>query len=280
MSVLSWRHFSISITIPMSLVLCSAIVASLIGGGIECSLIVFFISLTVVAGIGVYSGNSEILSFGHLSFIAIGSYASVILTLPVQMKTLTLPNLRNFLASTQLDFFPAIIVATLFVMIVALIIGLVFCRLDGLVATIATLALLIIGHGVIIGERDYTRGGQSFFGVPRETDTWIAGAVCVFALVANRVFRNSVWGLKLRVSRKDAIAARSNGVVIRNERLLAWVLSASLVGLAGIVLGHVLGAVSPKKFYFVDTFALPAILIVGGMSTMTGAFVGAVAVTL
>ena len=252
MSVLSWRHFSISITIPMSLVLCSAIVASLIGGGIERSLIVFFISLTVVAGIGVYSGNSEILSFGHLSFIA----------------------------STPLDFFPAMIVATLFVMIVALIIGLVFCQLDGLVATIATLALLIIGHGVIIGERDYTRGGQSFFGVPRETDTWIAGAVCVFALVANRVFRDSVSGLKLRVSRKDAIAARSNGVGICNDRLLAWVLSASLVSLAGIVLSHVLGAVSPKKFYFVDTFALPAILIVGGMSTMTGAFVGAVAVTL
>ena len=200
----------------------------------------------------MYSGNSETLSFGHLSFIAIGSYASVILTLPVQMKTLTLPDLRNFLASTQLDFFPAIIVATLFVMIVAL----------------------------IIGERDYTRGGQSFFGVPRETDTWIAGAVCVFALVANRVFRDSVSGLKLRVSRKDAIAARSNGVGICNDRLLAWVLSASLVSLAGIVLSHVLGAVSPKKFYFVDTFALPAILIVGGMSTMTGAFVGAVAVTL
>ena len=43
MSVLSWRHFSISITIPMSLVLCFAIVTSLISGGIERLLIVFLL---------------------------------------------------------------------------------------------------------------------------------------------------------------------------------------------------------------------------------------------
>ena len=280
MTVLPWRHFSISIAIPMLLVLCFAIVASLIGGGIERSLIVFFISLTVVAGMGVYSGNSGILSFGHLSFMAIGAYASAILTLPVEMKKLTLPNLPDFLGSTQLDFFPSMIVATLFVMLVALFIGLLISRLDGSAATIATLALLIIVHGVIIGARDYTRGSQSFFGVPRETDIWIAGAVCAFALVASRIFRDSVPGLKLRASREDAIAARSNGVGIRNERLLAWVLSAGLVALAGIVLGHYLGAFSPKKFYFVDTFALLAMLIVGGMSTMTGAVVGAIVITL
>lgn len=280
MTVLSWRHLSISIALPILLVLCFAIVASMAGGGIERSFIVFFISLTVVAGMGVYSGNSGILSFGHLSFMAIGAYASAILTLPVQMKKLTLPNLPDFLASAHLDFFPAMIVATLFVMVVALVIGLLISRLEGSAATIATLALLIIVHGLIIGARDYTRGSQSFFGVPRDTNIWIAAAVCVFALIAARVFRDSVPGLKLRASREDAIAARSNGVGIRNERLLAWVLSAGLVALAGIVLGHFLGAFSPKKFYFVDTFALLAMLIVGGMSTMTGAVVGAIVITL
>ena len=280
MTVLSWRHFFISIAMPVLLILCFAIVAHFIGGSIERSSIVFFISLTVVAGIGVYSGNSGILSFGHLSFMALGAYASAILTLPVQMKKLMLPNLPDFLGSTQLDFFPAMIVSTFFVMLVAVFIGLLISRLDGSAATIATLALLVIVHGIIIGARDYTRGSQTFFGVPRETDIWIAGAVCAFALVASRIFRDSVPGLKLRSSREDAISARSNGVGIRNERLLAWVLSAGLVALAGIILGHYLGAFSPKKFYFVDTFALLAMLIVGGMSTMTGAVVGAIVITL
>ena len=280
MTVLSWRHFFISIAMPVLLILCFAIVAHFIGGSIERSSIVFFISLTVVAGIGVYSGNSGILSFGHLSFMALGAYASAILTLPVQMKKLMLPNLPDFLGSTQLDFFPAMIVSTFFVMLVAVFIGLLISRLDGSAATIATLALLVIVHGIIIGARDYTRGSQTFFGVPRETDIWIAGAVCAFALVASRIFRDSVPGLKLRSSREDAISARSNGVGIRNERLIAWVLSAGLVALAGIILGHYLGAFSPKKFYFVDTFALLAMLIVGGMSTMTGAVVGAIVITL
>ena len=280
MTVLSWRHFSISIAMPVLLILCFAIVAHFIGGSVERSSIVFFISLTAVAGIGVYSGNSGILSFGHLSFMALGAYASAILTLPVQMKKLMLPNLPDFLGSMQLDFFPAMIVSTLFVMLVAVFIGLLISRLDGSAATIATLALLVIVHGIIIGARDYTRGSQTFFGVPRETDIWIAGAVCAFALVASRIFRDSVPGLKLRSSREDAISSRSNGVGIRNERLIAWVLSAGLVALAGIILGHYLGAFSPKKFYFVDTFALLAMLIVGGMSTMTGAVVGAIVITL
>ncbi len=280
MTVLPWRHFLISIAMPALLALSIAVVASILGGGLERSFIVFFISLTAVVGMGVYSGNSGILSFGHLSFMGLGAYASAILTMPVQMKILTLPNLPDFLASAHLSFFMAMIVATLFVMLVALLVGLLISRLEGSAATIATLALLIIIHGIIIGARDYTRGSQSFFGVPRETDIWIAAAVCAFALIVARVFRDSVPGLKLRASREDAIAARSNGVGIRNERLLAWVISAGLVALAGIVLGHFLGAFSPKKFYFVDTFALLAMLIVGGMSTMTGAIVGAVVITL
>ena len=279
MTVLSWRHLSISMALPVLFILCFALLASALGGGIERTLIVFFVGLTVVAGMGLYSGNSGILSFGHLSFMGIAAYASAILTLPVQMKKLTLPHLPDFLALAHFDFFPAMVVATLFTMVVALLVGLVIARLEGSAATIATLALLIIVHGIIIGARDFTRGSQSFFGVPRETDVWVAAAVCVFALIVTRFFRDSVPGLKLRASREDAIAAHSNGVGIRGERLLAWVLSAGLVALAGVVLGHFLGAFSPKKFYFVDTFALLAMLIVGGMSTMTGAVVGAIVIT-
>ncbi len=279
MTVLPWRYLAICIVVPVALVMLTAGLASGAGGGVERTLIVFFISLTAVAGMGLYSGNSGILSFGHLSFMGIAAYASGILTIPVQMKKLTLPNLPEILISTQLDFLPAAVVATLLAMIAALFVGLVISRLDGSAATISTLALLIIVHGIIIGARDITRGSQSFFGVPRETDIWVAAIVCALALVIVRVFRDSVPGLKLRASREDAIAAGANGIGIRSERLLAWVVSAGVVAMAGVVLGHFLGAFSPKKFYFVDTFALLAMLIVGGMTTMTGAVIGAVAIT-
>jgi len=264
---------------PALLVMLAAAVAPTMGGGAERTLIVFFISLTAVVGIGLYSGNSGILSFGHLSFMGIAAYISGILTMPVQMKKLTLPNLPDALASMHLDFVAAAVVAVVLAMAVALVVGMVISRLEGAAATIATLALLIIVHGVIIGARDITRGSQSFFGVPRETDIWVAAIGCALALAVARLFRDSVPGLRLRAAREDPIAAGANGIRIRRERLLAWVLSAGLVALAGVMLGHFLGAFSPKKFYFVDTFALLAMLIVGGMTTVTGAILGAISIT-
>lgn len=279
MTVLPWRFLFISLIVPVAFVLLIAVLGAGAGGATERTLIVFFISLSAVAGIGLFSGNSGILSFGHLSFMGLAAYASAILSMPVQTKQLTLPNLPGLLATVQLDFVSAAVCAVLFAMLVAFFVGLVIARLEGAAATIATLALLIIVHGVIIGARDITRGSQSFFGVPRETDIWVAACVCIIALLAARIFRDSVPGLKLRAAREDAIAAGANGIAIRGERLLAWIISAGVVALAGVALGHFLGAFSAKKFYFVDTFALLAMLIVGGMTTMTGAVLGAAAIT-
>jgi branched-chain amino acid transport system permease protein len=164
--------------------------------------------------------------------------------------------------------------------VVALVIGIVISKLEGSAATITTLGLLVIVHGIIIGARDFTRGSQSFFGVPRLTDLTIAALCAVLAIIVARLFKDSVFGLKLRASRDDPLAAGAMGVNVRRERLLAWVISAGVVAIAGVLIAHFLGAFSVKKFYFVDTFALLAMLIVGGMATVTGALAGATLITL
>jgi branched-chain amino acid transport system permease protein len=87
-------------------------------------------------------------------------------------------------------------------------------------------------------------------------------------------------GLQLRAARDDEPAAAAMGVDVARRRLQAWVLSAVLVSISGILLGHFLGAFSPKKFYFIDTFALLAMLIVGGMTTVSGAVGGTVLITI
>lgn len=258
----------------------AALIAGSIGGGVERMLIVFFISLIAVLGMGIYSGNSGILSFGHLAFMGIAAYLSGILTMPTMMKKVTLANLPPFLAEANFDLLTATLIAVLFVMVVALVVGIVISKLEGSAATITTLGLLVIVHGIIIGARDYTRGSQSFFGVPRLTDLTVAAAFAILAIVVARVFKDSVFGLKLRASRDDQLAAGAMGVNVRRERLLSWVISAGIVAIAGVLLGHFLGAFSVKKFYFVDTFALLAMLIVGGMATVSGALAGAILITL
>ena len=56
------------------LIVAAALIAPSFGGGIERTLVVFFISLIAVLGMGIYSGNSGILSFGHLAFMGIAAY--------------------------------------------------------------------------------------------------------------------------------------------------------------------------------------------------------------
>ena len=253
---------------------------SALGSAAERTLTVFLVSLTAITAIGLYAGNSGILSFGHVAFMGIGAYVSALLTLPAAVKGATLPALPAWLAATELTLWPAAAVSVLVTMGLAVLVGLAIWRLDGAAAVIATLALLIIVHGVLIGWRDVTRGAQTFFGVPRDTDIWTAAVGCSIALVIARLYRDSAGGLRLRAGRDDAIAAAAVGINVPRERFIALVLSAGLMALAGALLAHFLGAFSPRKFYFTDTFFLLAMLIVGGMTTVTGAVLGAASVTL
>lgn len=274
------KHIVMSLSAIVIMVVLGVFMAQTLGAASERVLTVFFISLIAVIGMGVYSGNSGILTFGHLSFMAIGAYASSLLTLPVALKTATLPKLPLWLATTEMDLLPAIVVAVALTVLVAVVVGFALGNLEGSAATISTLGLLIIVHGITIGWRDVTRGSQTFFGIPRETSLWVAAIACIVALMIARFYRDSVSGLRLRAGRENAIAANAVGIRIRRERLIAFLVSAALMALAGALIAHFLGAISPKKFYFTDTFLLLAMLIVGGMSTVTGAITGAVVITV
>ncbi|SFN48283.1 branched-chain amino acid transport system permease protein [Cohaesibacter marisflavi] len=280
MLVTSGRQLFYSVFAILALALIASAIAWYMGPASQRILVVFFVSLIAVVAQGVYCGNSGIMSFGHLSFMAIGAYASSLLTVPAMMKAATLPKLPHWLASTETSLLPAILAALVVVALVAIITGVVVGKLQGEAATIATLGLLIIVHGILIGWRDVTRGSGSFFGVPRETTMWVAMIGCVIALIIARLYRDSISGLKLRASRENAIAAAAVGVNIKRERLVSWVISAVLMGLSGALMAHFLGAFSPKNFYFVDTFQYLAMLIVGGMTTVTGAISGAVVITI
>lgn len=274
------KHIVSSVIGITAICIVAAFIASSMGTASARILTVFFISLIAVVGMGIYSGNSGIMSFGHLSFMGIGAYASSLLTLPSSLKKATLPKLPDWLSNTETNLFTAILVAIIFTMVIAWVIGLAINRLEGEAATVATLSLLIIVYGIMVGWRDVTRGSQTFFGVPRDTDLWTATFFCILALIVARLYRDSVSGLRLRAGRENAIAASAIGVSIKRERLISWVLSAAIMALSGALLAHFLGAFSPKKFYFNDTFLLLAMLIVGGMGTVTGAITGAVVITL
>lgn len=278
--LVSGQQLSAAVAAILILVIAAALVSIGLGPASQRITVVAMLAMIGVVGMGIFCGNSGVTSFGHVAFMAIGAYSAALLTLPVNVKVGTLPNLPEWLQRAELSLWPAVLVAVLLTMAVALVVGLVIARMDGSSASISTLGLLVIVHGVIIGWRDVTRGAQSFFGVPRETGIWQAVAGLIVVLILARLYRDSVAGLRLRASRENAIAARSIGINIEKQRLIAWVISAGVMAAAGALLAHFLGAFSVKKFYFTDTFFLLAMLIIGGAATVTGAVTGTILITL
>jgi branched-chain amino acid transport system permease protein len=285
-STLLLRAERTSVSLIGGVILCLPLIAlailfeTMTGASLQRTYTLFLINLIAVIGLGIFSGNSGILSFGHVAFIGLGAYISGLLTLPLATKASTLPHLPAMLASIEWGL-PAALVATLTcVGIFGALIGVPIMRMGGAAAVIATLGLLLIVHGIIIGASDFTRGSNAFLGVPKKTDIWVALILTVPAILIARWYRDSRRGSQLRASREDELAARAIGIDVVKMRLGAWIVSAMICAAAGALLAHFLGAFSPSKFYFDDTLTLLTMLIVGGMTTVSGALCGAVVVTL
>jgi len=240
----------------------------------------FLIMLVAVLGLSVFSGNSGIMSFGNVAFMAIGAQVSASLTMPPAIKTTNLPLLPTFIQTAQLDFWSATLIALVVVAIVAWLSGLAIVRMSPTSASIATLGLLIIINSLIVGAQGFTRGSQAMYGIPKLVNLPVAVALAAIAIVVARLYRESTAGVQLRAGRDNDAAARACGINVPSERLRAWVVGAIFSGLAGVMFAHVLTVFSAKEFYFDLTFSVIAMLVVGGMASVTGAVAGAILVTL
>lgn len=238
------------------------------------------VNVAAVVALSVYCGNTGIVSFGHGAFMSLGAYFSGILTMPASLQRTALPELPVWLAGHELSLWLALPFVLVVGLAFALLTGSAISRLLGPSAAISTLGLLIIVHNIAIGAREFTRGSQTFYGVPRITElTYLLIAAMVFILIA-RLYRESRWGLCARAVRDDEDAATALGISPRRARLIAWTLSGMLATVAGAFYGHILGAFSPASFYLGLVFAHVVMMIVGGMSSVGGAVVGVIAVTL
>jgi branched-chain amino acid transport system permease protein len=240
------------------------------------------IMVILTLGNQIFTGNSGVISYGHVGFMAVGAYVSAVFTVPPAIKESFLWGLPRFIASSQLDFIPAMLIALCIGFILAFIIGVPMVRISSLEAggPIVTFAFLVVVEVVLSGWQGVTGGRRALYGVPTHANlAWITG-MTVLALVLARLYRDSPLGLKLRASREDDVAARAMGVNLERVRLGSWVLSAVIATLSGVLLGHFLGVFSPTQFWLATTVNGLAMLIVGGMTTASGSVLGVVLITV
>jgi branched-chain amino acid transport system permease protein len=253
--------------------------APAISSSLEPTVITMLIDLVAVIGLFIFIGNSGVLSFGHISFMAIGAYTYALLTIPTSSKAIFLPRLPEFLAHSQMSAVPAALLAGVVAAAFGLVIAIPLMRLSGIAASIATFAVLVIVQVVLSNWDSLTNGKTPIIGVPNTTTKWSSFTWAAIFLVVAYGFKESGIGLRLRASREDLVAARALGVGIYVERVLAMVLSAFCVGVAGALFAGFLGSFSPDAFYVDLTIITLAMLVVGGMQTLTGAWLGTIAIS-
>jgi branched-chain amino acid transport system permease protein len=247
--------------------------------GFENFILTLLINLTVVVGIYVFVGNSGIVSFGQISFMAIGAYAAALVTIPVQQKAFLLPHLPRFIASAHMGTIPSLLLGGAIAATIGAILAVPLMRMNGIAASIATLAVLVITW-VVLGQWDALTGGKTaLVGVPVTTTVTSALIWAILAICGAWLFQRSRIGLRLRASREDIVAAHGAGIGVVRERIIAFALSAFIVGIGGGIYGHRLGAFSPDDFYFHLTFFTIAMLVVGGINSLSGAVIGTIVVS-
>lgn len=236
------------------------------------------INLVAVVGLYVFVGNSGVLSFGNVAFMAIGAYVSALLTMKAAAKSVFLPDLPPLIAGAELHVLPGAFAGGTAAAVFAFVVGLPLMRLSGISASIATFAVLVITNAVLGNWTTVTGGQNSLMGLPLYVGLWTALGWAVASIVIAFIYQETRSALLLRASREDEAAAAATGVHIVRHRLIAFVISGFLSGIAGVLLAHFLGTVRVETFYLDLTFIIVAMLVIGGMRSLTGAVFGAIVI--
>jgi branched-chain amino acid transport system permease protein len=266
------------LAVPCALVVAVALLGTLVSRSSEGYFVDSLVKVAIVVALYVFIGNSGVLSFGHVSFVALGAWVAGVLSVPVGEKPAIMPNLAHFLRSTTVGNLPSLVLAAVAGGVFALVVGLALMRLSGLAAGIATFGVLEITHNVLRYYEKIGPGLNTFSSVPETTGLLQASAGALIAIGVAFAYQRSRFGRMLRATREDAPAASAVGISIYRQRLVAFVVSGVLAGLAGGLYVHLL-PLNTESLYLDLTFLTLAMLVVGGSTSLWGAVVGALAVS-
>ena len=276
---MSRARTTVQLGAPVALVAFAAVIGSFTSRAIEIYFLTAIVSVAIVVAIYVFVGNSGVLSFGQVSFVAVGAFASGVLTIPLESKTGVLPDLYPVLRDTTIGNVPSLALAAAVGGAFAFVAGVPLMRLSGLAAGIATFAVLEITHNLL---REWTKigpGATTLSLVPETTGLTQAAIGTIVVIAVAFAYQRSRLGRQLRATREDAAAARAAGIDVHRQRLWAFTLSGALAGLAGGLYVHLLGSITADQVYLELTFVTLAMLVVGGVTSLWGAVVGALAVS-
>lgn len=239
-------------------------------------------------GLNIVVGFAGLLDLGYVAFFAIGAYAWSMVGSP-QLTVLT-----GIIVNPQIwpwFFWPMILVTALIAAFWGVVLGAPTLRLRGDYLAIVTLGFGEIVPVVFLNLDKYTNGtngitgvySPAFPGIRWTVSTpapyyYLILALIVLVLFANIRLRDSRLGRSWVAIREDEIAAASSGVNLVRTKLFAFASGAFFAGIAGAYYAAKLSGVSPENFSFSDSVIYLAMVVIGGLGSIPGVIVGAIAV--
>ena len=252
-------------------------------------------------GLNIVVGLAGLLDLGYVAFYAVGAYTYAIIA--AYVIPATIPVLGPW------AFWICLPVAGILAALWGIILGFPVLRLRGDYLAIVTLAFGEIIRLVLINWVELTNGFAgiqtpriTFFGLPFTSRTGettfsdviplpgnatvhrsiflyyvILGLALVVAVITQRMRRLPV-GRAWEALREDEIACRALGINTVNTKLTAFAMGALFGGLAGAFFGARQGFVNPRSFEFMESATILAIVVLGGMGSLVGVAIAAVAI--
>lgn len=257
-----WR-FGIPIIIFMALVphFASEYITGILVG--------LMIMVIVAVGLNLLMGYTGQFSLGHAAFVAIGAYGTAFATV-----------------EWGFPFTFAMLFGAILAAVISLTIGIPALRIEGLYLAIATMGFAFIIDEVIYQWESVTGGASGFsvppaeiFGITFDTDFsfyYLALFITVALVIMAKNIAVSSIGRAFIAVRNSEEAAQAHGISIVKAKTLAFVLSAFYAGIAGGLSAFYLMFISAENFTLATSIEYVVMVVVGGMSSIYGAVIGAV----
>ena len=228
--------------------------------------IILAVSLSLVVG---FLGE---LSLGHAGFMCVGAY------LGGKVAALLMPTLGNGLAT----FAVSLVAGAAAAAVCGAIIGIPALRLRGDYLAIVTLAFGEIVKTLFQNTSDETFGGTLGLSTPRYDKKYLFIIAFVLVLVTLAVVQNfirSKHGRAVTAIRDNEIAAKATGINVTKYKLIAFITSAALAGVAGVLYSYSNYTVQSAKFSYNYSIEILVMVVLGGMGSINGAIVAATLIT-
>lgn len=233
-----------------------------LGGYQEGIVILLCINCIAAMGVSLLTGFTGIFTLGHAAYMALGAYTAAILTVRYGIHWL-----------------PAIVAGGLVAVAVAWMIGMPTLRLTGDYYAIASIGLGEAIRLILENWQSFTRGARGFPGIDSYTTRGVA--VTFFTVLTLLTFNliDSRLGREFKASRDDRLAASLMGFNTTASRMKSLLISAFYCGVSGALLGGYMNFIQPSMFDMMKSTELTAVVVFGGLGSMSGTLLGSAIVT-